>query len=1174
MYFSHAILLVHVAVLSGAVHLKKEEVAETINELDTINGRQLREIKQHRQLQDKDESYISNGNAFQGNRQLKENLRTLDQKKGFEEGYKLDNITDLDPDSDLAFLLNEMSIDDHGQIHQPIGRNTKNSTRAIADNLDYHPDPPSDPSKRNFAPNIKLWPGKIVPYEINSTFTADERTKILNAIADFNRKTCVQWIPYDSNTHDHYVYFNDGTGCNSYVGQIRYIPQYVNLKRSSCLTNGIIIHEMLHAVGSYHEMSRKDRDNYMTVEMSNIIGGTGNVNYKLQQTSDISPFDPASDVMYNIYSFSTNGDKTVLFHDWRQEFLAGTGKTLSFYDIADVTAAYGCTDSCVSPPTCQHGGFVDKTCSCACPGDLIGTVCQQLDQSNFDCGGTINISGDETYFLTSPNYPSNYDLDMECAWLIQGDPGNHIRATVTDMDISNNDNACYHWIEMVYDLLANKGPMRCGTTDHEVWDTSFDGEMNTMIIKFDSFTGGDKAASRGFNITLESIGTGCENNSCVHGSCYSPMNSNSYTCTCNQGFSGTNCDVPSVYSIFECTAEIDHYCMFVQSTDDDFNWGKKSGPGSNSVPGGAKEGFVYLYTRSTLKTKGQDAVMSTEISFPKVERCLSFWYHMYSWIAKSDIGTIQITMTDSTGIVTSLFSRSGSQSSKWLQAKIDIPAVDNLKITIKGTNGFGKVREMALDGIFLVPGTCGSPLSKPAQTTTTTKTTPNTTTTATTTATPTTTAISTTTATPSTTTTLTTTATPSTKTTATTTATPSTTATSTTTATPSTTTTLTTTATPSTTTTATTTATPSTKTTLTTTATPSTKTTATTTATPSTKTTLTTTATPSTTTTLTTTATPSTKTTLTTTATPSTKTTLTTTATPSTKTTLTTTATPSTKTTATTTATPSTKNTLTTTATPSTKTTAITTATPSTKTTLTTTATPSTTTTATTTATPSTKTTVTTTATPSTKTTLTTTATSSTKTTLTTTATPSTKTTATTTTTPTTTTTGPSSTKVIECGFEQGQTCAFANTNGDDFDWTLDKSGSTSTPNTGPSAAHSGNQYAYIEVNGQGQDSYAFLSSTNTKLSSSSYCLRFCYHMYGQHIGYLAVYSQNRNSGWWSKPWTRSGNQGNQWIQASVTITTSKKPSDIVIDIEASKGSSGNFGDIAIDDITLSTGSC
>ncbi|XP_071157171.1 uncharacterized protein [Mytilus edulis] len=935
MYIRHAIFLVHFAVLSGAIHIKKEkEVAETINELDNLYGRQLREISQHRRLKNKDEGYISNGNAFRGNRKLTENSWTLDQKaslekrkkvdkpkgngkKGLEEGYKFDKPTDLDPDSDLAFLLDGMSIDDHGKVYQPIGRNVKDKTRAIADGLDYHPAPPSDPNKRNFDQTVHFWTDGIVPYWINSAFSANQRTVIINAIADFNDKTCVNWIPYDNNTHIHYVEFViDTKNCYSYVGKMSAIPQLIGLT-NGCVNTGTIIHEMLHAIGSWHEQSRQDRNNYMTVDMDNIQDGRG-ANFYIRQTSIDSPFDPASNVMYGIYAFTKNGDKTEIFHDWRQEFLAGTGKTLSFYDVADVTAAYGCTDSCVSPPTCQHGGFVDKTCSCSCPAVLMGTVCQQLDPSTANCGGIINIIGGQTYVLTSPSYPSNYDTGLECVWLIQGDPGNHIRATVTDMNISNNGNACYHWIEIVYDLLANKGPERCGTSDHEVWDTSSDEEMNTMIIKFDSFIGSDKATARGFSITLESIGTGCENNPCVHGSCYSPMNSDSYTCTCNQGFSGTNCDVPSVYSIFECTAEIDRNCVFVQSTDDTFNWGKRSGPakyytysGITGVtgPGGAKEGFVYLYTRTYPERRpGDDAVMSTEISFPKVERCLTFWYHMRSYYAVH-MGTLTITMTDGTGEETLLFTRSGNQDKEWIEEKINIPAVDNLKLTINGTSGPGWMSDMAIDGIYLVPGTCESPLTTPAPTTPTTTTTPTATTSPTT------------------------------------------------------------------------------------------------------------------------------------------------------------------------------------------------------------------------------------------------------------------------PTTPTTTTTVPTTDIVIECGFEQGQTCAFENTNDDDFDWTLDKSGSTPTKKTGPSSAHSGDQYAYIEVNGQAQNFVASLSSKNTDLFSSSFCLRFYYHMYGRHIGYLSVYVKERDSESWSNAWQLSGDQGNQWIKASVDITGNSE-SDLVIMFEASKGSIKNKGDIAIDDITLSTGSC
>lgn len=39
--------------------------------------------------------------------------------------------------------------------------------------------------------------------------------------------------------------------------------------------------------------------------------------------------------------------------------------------------------------------------------------------------------------------------------------------------------------------------------------------------------------------------SGCVDYPCKHGKCDSALNTASYICTCDQGFSGTNCDVPS-----------------------------------------------------------------------------------------------------------------------------------------------------------------------------------------------------------------------------------------------------------------------------------------------------------------------------------------------------------------------------------------------------------------------------------------------------------------------------------------------------------------------------------------------------------------------------------------------------------------------------------------------------
>ena len=70
--------------------------------------------------------------------------------------------------------------------------------------------------------------------------------------------------------------FNLNFSCYSYLGFINYGPaefgQTLNLA-DNCNGMEVTIHEFLHALGYYHEHSRPDRSDYITINMSNVLPG-------------------------------------------------------------------------------------------------------------------------------------------------------------------------------------------------------------------------------------------------------------------------------------------------------------------------------------------------------------------------------------------------------------------------------------------------------------------------------------------------------------------------------------------------------------------------------------------------------------------------------------------------------------------------------------------------------------------------------------------------------------------------------------------------------------------------------------------------------------------------------------------------------------------------------------
>ncbi|CAG0919781.1 unnamed protein product [Notodromas monacha] len=116
----------------------------------------------------------------------------------------------------------------------------------------------------------KMWPKGIVYYEIEDSFSDEEREKIYKGIAQFHRDTCIKFRK--RNGQKGYVLIRKGTGgCSANAGYYGR-RQVVNLGRG-CFEHGTILHELMHVIGFHHEQSRGDRDKYVNILWENIMPG-------------------------------------------------------------------------------------------------------------------------------------------------------------------------------------------------------------------------------------------------------------------------------------------------------------------------------------------------------------------------------------------------------------------------------------------------------------------------------------------------------------------------------------------------------------------------------------------------------------------------------------------------------------------------------------------------------------------------------------------------------------------------------------------------------------------------------------------------------------------------------------------------------------------------------------
>ncbi|OXU26669.1 hypothetical protein TSAR_014496 [Trichomalopsis sarcophagae] len=162
------------------------------------------------------------------------------------------------------------------------------------------------------------------------------------------------------------------------------------------------------------------------------------------------------------------------------------------------------------------------------------------------------------------------------------------------------------------------------------------------------------------------------------------------------------------------------------------------------------------------------------------------------------------------------------------------------------------------------------------------------------------------------------------------------------------------------------------------------------------------------------------------------------------------------------------------------------------------------------------------------------------------------------------------------CDFEKDGLCWWEQDPKHNFDWIRHRFDTPSSHiGTGPTHDHTlgaGNDgyYLYIEASGRlVNDTARILSPLYNASLTESGCFSFWYHMYGTTIGSLNVYLKPEVEETPKLMWTKSGNQGNQWLRGLFELPTLNSSFQIIM--EGIRGSS-YVSDIAIDDIAILQG--
>ncbi|VDL76979.1 unnamed protein product [Nippostrongylus brasiliensis] len=194
--------------------------------------------------------------------------------------------------------------------------------------------------KRQVAIGAGKWTNNKVYFSFDPSIS--DKFKALTRLAHkkISAQTCIDFVE-DATAANRILVFA-GYGCYSALGMNGGV-QELSLG-SWCGDIGLIAHEFLHALGIHHMHNRSDRDDYLTVDLTNVepdyVGQFSKVT--AAETVNYTPYDYGSVMHYAANVFTTKGN-ALIARQARYPYTLGT-RILSFFDYKMINDHYKCND--------------------------------------------------------------------------------------------------------------------------------------------------------------------------------------------------------------------------------------------------------------------------------------------------------------------------------------------------------------------------------------------------------------------------------------------------------------------------------------------------------------------------------------------------------------------------------------------------------------------------------------------------------------------------------------------------------------------------------------------------------------------------------------------------------------------------------------------------------------